>query len=156
MRGQGRNNPVIEKISYADGAIFGTPIYFRNITGALQSFLERLWFPYSSFNKHRESLAPKKVKSGAIFTMHVSPDNVSREEWEGMYEAILNSKNIYFESLFGSYEKLFSCNTTHFDDYNKYEALRFDPIDKARQKKEQFPIDCQKAFEMGARIASKD
>ena len=35
---------VLEKLSQADGIIFGTPVYFGGITGQLQSFLERLIF----------------------------------------------------------------------------------------------------------------
>ena len=37
---------ILEKISQADGLIFGSPIYFSNITGQLLAFLERLLFPY--------------------------------------------------------------------------------------------------------------
>jgi len=33
-------------------------------------------------------------------------------------------------------------------------APRFDPVKKAKRRIEIFPIDCQKAFDMGARFAT--
>ena len=38
------------------------------------------------------------------------------------------------------------------DDYSKYEASMFDVKHKAEVKEKQFPIDCQKAYEMGERL----
>ena len=40
----------------------------------------------------------------------------------------------------------------NFEDYFKVVALRFDPEKKAKVRAEVFPIDCEKAFEMGARL----
>jgi hypothetical protein len=42
-----------------------------------------------------------------------------------------------------------------FEDYSKYVAPRFDPLKKAQRRKEVFPQDCQKAYEMGIRFAKK-
>ncbi|MCL2020316.1 MAG: flavodoxin family protein, partial [Oscillospiraceae bacterium] len=40
-----------------------------------------------------------------------------------------------------------------FDDYSKYAAGVFDVSHKEKVRKEQFPLDCEKAFEIGARLA---
>jgi hypothetical protein len=55
--------------------------------------------------------------------------------------------------VFGSSESLFVYNTYMFD-YSKYVAGYWDPVAKAKQRDEQFPIDCKKAFEMGVRFAT--
>lgn len=55
-------SPLIEKLSQADGIIFGSPIYFHGITGKMRSFLERLLFPYSVYDNQYSSIAPKKHK----------------------------------------------------------------------------------------------
>ena len=147
--------PVLEKISYADGVIFGTPIYLRGITSGMHALIERLCFPYLSLNKRRESLAPRKVKTGAIYTMNMSPEQLG-DKWDIIYEPLLNTKSGFLESIFGSYEKLYVCNTPHFDDdYSNYEAAIVDAGAKAKARREQFPIDMVKAFEMGARIATE-
>ena len=36
--------PVLEKVKAADAVLFGSPIYFMNITSGMQAFLERLLF----------------------------------------------------------------------------------------------------------------
>ena len=43
-------------------------------------------------------------------------------------------------------------DTLQFEDYSKYVAPRFDPAHKAARRKEVFPQDCRKAFELGARL----
>jgi hypothetical protein len=58
--------------------------------------------------------------------------------------------------IFGSSESLFSFDTYQFKDYSKVVADRFDLEHKTKRRKEVFPIDCQKAFEMGARFARKN
>jgi predicted metal-dependent phosphoesterase TrpH len=39
-----------------------------------------------------------------------------------------------------------------FEDYSKVYAPCFDPEQKAKVRAEVFPIDCEKAFSMGARL----
>jgi hypothetical protein len=43
-------------------------------------------------------------------------------------------------------------DTLQFDDYTKYVSSGFDPEAKARRRREVFPEDCKKAFEMGKRL----
>ncbi|MHC4455375.1 MAG: flavodoxin family protein, partial [Planctomycetota bacterium] len=52
-------------------------------------------------------------------------------------------------------ESLFSFDTYQFKDYSKVVSNRFDPEKKAKRRKEVFPNDCEKAFEMGSRFAKK-
>lgn len=37
--------PILQKVKAADGVLFGSPIYFMNLTSDMQAFLERLLFP---------------------------------------------------------------------------------------------------------------
>ena len=61
---------VLEKLSEADGIIFGSPIYHGTITGQLQSFLERLLFQYLVYDKNYSSIAPNKMPTAFIYTMN--------------------------------------------------------------------------------------
>ena len=56
--------PVLEKCREADGIIFGSPVYFHNITGMMRSFLERLLFPCIAYDRDYSSLALKKTGNG--------------------------------------------------------------------------------------------
>jgi hypothetical protein len=58
--------------------------------------------------------------------------------------------------IFGSSESLYSFDTYQFKDYSKVVADRFDVEQKTKRRKEVFPIDCEKAFEMGSRFAKKN
>ena len=54
--------------------------------------------------------------------------------------------------VFGSVEGLVASDTLHFEDYSKY-VTPFDAEEKLRRHKEMFPMDCERAFEMGVRLA---
>lgn len=54
--------------------------------------------------------------------------------------------------IFGASETLLVNDTYQFDDYSKYETSAFDVNHKLKRRIEEFPKDCQKAFEIGARL----
>ena len=56
------------------------------------------------------------------------------------------------ERIFGASESLCSYDTYQFEDYSKVFAPRFNPEKKAQRRREVFPLDCTKAFEMGVRL----
>ena len=55
--------------------------------------------------------------------------------------------------IFGASEYMCSFDTYQFDDYSKVLATRFDPVKKKQRHEEIFPIDCERALEMGVRLA---
>jgi len=118
----------------------------------MRSFLERLLFPFLAYSNPPQSLAPKKLKAAFVYTM-----NVTRAQAEDFgYPRHLSIPEKCLGLIFGSVETLWACDTMQFDDYSKVFAERFDPVDKARSRAEDFPKDCQAAFEMGARLASEN
>ena len=54
--------------------------------------------------------------------------------------------------IFGSCETLWVTNTLQFDDYKNTVSTLFDPEAKKKQKEEQFPLDCKKAYKLGSRL----
>jgi hypothetical protein len=58
---------------------------------------------------------------------------------------------MFLGRLFGCAESLLSSDTYQFDDYSKY-VQAFNVEEKTKRRKEVFPIDCKKAFEMGTRL----
>lgn len=141
---------VLEKIREADVLLLGSPIYFGNVTGLMRSFLERLLFSNLSYNEGQRSLFPGQVSSGFIYTMNVPKDFLPQVN----YEAIFQQNKTLLEILNGTSEFLVSADTYQFDDYSKYEASRFNEEHKAKVKAEQFPLDCQRAFDLGAKLAT--
>jgi multimeric flavodoxin WrbA len=142
---------VLEKVLGCDVLLLGSPIYFGNITGEMHSFLERLLFSNLSYNggSHR-SVFQGKLSSGFIYTMNAPEESVKQNN----YEAIFHHYRNLLQRLFnGTSEFLLSTDTYQFEDYSKYEASMFDEKHKSQVKTEQFPIDSQKAFDMGVRLA---
>ena len=41
--------PVLQKIYECDVLVLGSPVYFSSVTGEMRSFMERLLFPYCSY-----------------------------------------------------------------------------------------------------------
>jgi len=59
------------------------------------------------------------------------------------------------ERIFGSCDTLWVTDTYQFDDYAKFVSTLFDPVAKKKRRDEQFPGNCQKAFELGARLVRR-
>jgi hypothetical protein len=77
------------------------------------------------------------------------------DENSKMFKEPLKLNEMTFSTLFGSAETLFSTDTLLVKDYSKIVADALEPLldRKLKHKKEVFPQDCEKAFEMGARFA---
>ena len=70
--------PVFNRIEQADALIFGSPIYFGQVTGEVRSFLERLLFQYLVYDGKGTTLFEKKIKTAFIYTMNVREDYLER------------------------------------------------------------------------------
>lgn len=145
-------SPVLEKIAAADALVIGSPIYFGTVTGETRSFLERLLFPYLTYTVPYGTLFPKKIRTGFIYTMNV-PEQLSKEHG---YEQIFNTNERYMQMLLGSAESLCAFDTCQVDDYSKVVIESFDPAHKARRRTEILPLECNRAFELGRRLAGAD
>ena len=142
--------PILQAVREADALILGSPIYFGTISGEMKSFLERLLFSVLAYSDPAVSLFPRKIPVGFIYTMNVTEEQM-QTYGVGQHVALNES---YLKRIFGYGETLLCFDTLQFDDYSKVVADRFDPEKKARRRREVFPADCEKAFQMGARFAS--
>jgi multimeric flavodoxin WrbA len=141
--------PVLDMVPQADAIILGSPVYFGNVTGEMRSFMERLVFPYLVYDKQHSMIFPKKLRNGWIYTMNV-PE--TRLETMGYVHLFKNNEGL-MNRAFGPSESLIVTDTLQFDDYSKYVSSMFDADLKAKRRQDVFPLDCQKAFDMGSRMA---
>src|SRR4030042_3278590 len=118
----------------------------------MRSFMERLMFQYMTYSDPPQSLCPKKIHTGFIYTMGAPEDQMK----ERGYAQHLGINEMLLQMIFGYSESLFCFDTYQFKDYSEVVASLFDPEKKAKRRKEIFPMDCEKAFEMGVRLAGKD
>ena len=141
--------PIFRNIEEADAIILGSPMYFGTVSGEMKSFMERLLFPYSTYTDPPQSLFPKKIKTGFIYTMSTTEEQMA----ERGYVQYFKHHEATLQRIYGASEYMCSCDTYQFDDYSKVVSSRFDPEKKAQRRKDIFPKDCEKAFDMGVRFA---
>ena len=142
---------VLEKLRDADAVVFGSPIYYRTITGQLHSFYERFFFPYMQYKHGYPNLVQRKIPTACIYTMNVKEEEMLRDgyrDYMGLFE-------IFLENYFQKPLVLCSFNTYQFDDYDKYVCEVFSKEEKAAWRDEHFPEDCRKAFAMGEELMTK-
>ena len=144
--------PFLRKIETARGILLGSPVYLGCATGAMRSLIERLVFPFYTYTDPPVSLFPGKVRVGVLYALGATEEMAVRLGWDQS----LNETGAVMERIFGPAETLQVYDTFQFDDYSKYVASRFDPVHKAARRRDIFPQDLRKAFELGARLIPQE
>lgn len=142
---------LLQNVLNADIVVFGSPIYFSDMSGMMRCFLERLFFPCFVYDRNYSSLAPKKLYTAFVYTMNVTHDMM--EQWH--YPDRLRPMESFAANVFGHKPRIQYVNNTYqFPDYSKYKNEMFSVEDKELQRKNQFPIDCRNAKELGAALVA--
>lgn len=145
--------PILEEVKKADAILLGSPVYFFNVSGEMKSFMERLMFPFYRYTPEGTpcTLFPRKIRTGFIYTSNAPEQVVKMVGYDK--SAAVNAN--FLKRIFGDSELLICSDTLQFEDYAKIDQTRFDPAEKAATRRDQFPLQCQKAFEMGVRLAAQ-
>jgi multimeric flavodoxin WrbA len=137
--------PVLDNAEDCDAIILGSPIYLGEVTGELRSFIERLVFPYISYDKMGDSLFTKKIKTSIIFTT-----NCPEPAYETVgYTRLFSDYQKFLGRMFGECKMLAVSETLQMDDYDKYHMAMFDVPARRLRREEVFPEDCKKAYAIG-------
>ncbi|MDR1870821.1 MAG: flavodoxin family protein [Deltaproteobacteria bacterium] len=141
--------PILEKAHEAEALVIGSPIYLSTESAFARAFLERLGFQYILYSKIKGPLSPKKKGVALVYAMNISEDLL---EPSGTGAVIKVTKSL-MERLFAPCEVLLSCDTLQFDDYSAYDTDMWDSAAKRRRREEVFPLELEKAFAIGQRLA---
>lgn len=135
----------LRETAYADGVVFASPIYYSRVTGQMESFIERLTFPWLSYND-RSLNPPKRIPAAVIYTMN--------DPTAGLRS--LQSFEILLGGFYGEKpERITACNTCQVNNYNLYDMGSFSKEDKEQWRDEHWEEDLRNAFEAGQRMAVK-
>lgn len=145
-------SPLLEKLKAVDAVIFGSPIYYDNITSGMTAFLERFLFSNYIYSEDIPTVFPKKLPTGFIYSMNITKEQSERVHVPSNLEKYQRSIT---EVLGHKPELLYVYNTWQFTDYSKYESSIFSEEDKRKQREEQFPLDCKAAYDMGVLLAKR-
>lgn len=146
-------SPLLEKAMGADVILLGSPIYYHFVTGEMRSFMERLMFPIDSYaidtnTGMQRALLNKVIPVGFIYTMNANESQMKEYD----YPTIMSYNEHDLKRLFGYCETMVSMDTYQFNDYSKYDVTFFDEKHKTDVRENQFPIDCQEAFDLGIKL----
>ena len=136
---------ILEEISHADGLVLGSPIYFGEVTGQMRAFLERLAFPWLSYNDYSLT-APKRMPVVLIETMNGTPERNNSNHFGTMEWCIT--------SALGEPLRIIAYNTTQVPKYDNYELGGFSEEAKHAWRDAHWEEDMQKAYEAGKIMAS--
>lgn len=138
--------PVLEDIAEADGLVLGSPIYFGDVTGQMRTFLERLAFPWLSYNDYSMT-APKRMPVVLVETMNGTPERNNSQGYGSMEYCIA--------AALGEPERLVAYNTYQVKSYERFELAGFSEEAKRQWRDEHWEADLQKAFDAGRQMAEK-
>ena len=136
-------SPLIERIFAADALIIGSPIYLGDVTSQVHGLMERLHFCALSYVDY-SSYFTGKVDVGLILTM-----NAPKAYYELAYRKKAREIAQGFKALNGTSEILACCDTLQVADYSRYDMASFDEAHKKAVREKQFPLDLEKARQMG-------
>ena len=143
--------PILQKAVEADVLVCGSPNYCGYPSAALRAFMERMEFPAVNYSDYSNPVVLKRICSATIYTMNCPNEEVYRQ----MNYPILMDTAAKQLAVFGPTEILCSYDTYQFSNYDRYDAATFSEAHKAEVRETQFPIDLEKAYELGKRLVKK-
>ena len=135
--------PILEEIAQADGLVLGSPIYFGDVTGQMLTFLERLAFPWLSYNDYSMT-TPKKMPVILVETMNGTPERNNSQGYGSMEHCI--------SAALGQPEHLIAYNTYQVKNYDRFELAGFSEEAKRQYRDTHWEQDLQRAFDAGKRM----
>lgn len=137
--------PVLEEVAQADGLVLGSPVYFGDVTGQMRTFLERLAFPWLSYNDYSLT-APRRMPVVLVETLNGLPERNNSNGYGTMEPCIA--------AALGQPEHLNAYNTYQVKDYSRFELGGFSEEAKRQYRDEHWEADLQRAYEAGRKMGN--
>ena len=141
--------PILAELKETDILLLGSPIYYDNITSGMVAFLERFLFSNYIYSEEIPTVFPKVLPTGFLYDMNITEEQAQKVH---LYSNLEKYQRSITEVLGCRPELQYVYNTWQFSDYSKYESSIFSEAEKRRQREEQFPLDCQAAYGLGAKL----
>ena len=139
---------ILKETAYSDGICIASPIYFSDITAQTRAFMERLYFPWLSYDDI--SFRPvKRIPVTFIYTMNAPL------EYQQKMDEILDRIESYNNMFLQKAERVKAINTYQVKNYDKYAMAYFPKEEKLKWKEEHFQEELNSAFEAGKKMAKQ-
>lgn len=134
------------KIVACDALVLGSPIFFGDVTSAMHALLERLLYPYLSYDGKPSSF-PKTLPSAFIYVAG-APESMHPASYQAMYDG--NKEKL--ERFLGPSRYLVVSEVLQFDDYSRYAAGMFNAEERKQRHLSVFEEDKARARAIGASL----
>jgi multimeric flavodoxin WrbA len=139
----------LDTVETYDVIALATPIFCSGESGMMRSFLERLIFQYADYDTNPTKFTGK-TKMAFLATMNIPEDWMENSRKttgfppDGTFDAI--------KRIFRNCSRIYAHDTLQANDYAKYHIKMFDEEKKKKSRAERFPVDLQRAFDLGAKL----
>ena len=140
----------LRAVNEADGLVIASPIYFSEWTAVTRAFLERLVFPWLSYENFSCN-APKKMPVAFLYTMN-APESFLPDIRKHL--AILENA-VARGAGDNAPERVEACCTVQVKDYSRYAMAGLDPAAHLAWRDAHWDSDLAKARAAGRRMAEK-
>jgi multimeric flavodoxin WrbA len=140
--------PLFKEIEEADGLILGSPIYYKDVTGEMRSFLERLMFQYMLYTNPPTSLFKRRLRIGFIYTMNIDEKTFA----ESCLKQHLEKTEESLKMILGDVKTYHSFSTNQLENYDNIDYTYFNIADRLKISREIFPIEIEKVCDFGKSI----
>lgn len=137
--------PVLDAIRGADGLILGSPNYLSEMTASFRALYERLIFQNLTYRLETPCCNEHPIPVLLIMTSN-APDTA--------YRGLVENYRQTLDRFVGPAKTLVSGDTLQLADYTKtdWPWTMFDPAAKKLRHETAFPLELQRAFDMGAAL----
>ncbi|HJD96382.1 flavodoxin family protein [Mailhella massiliensis] len=150
--------PILEDARDADLLFLGSPIYYYAETGCFRNLFERLLYPWSVMTAGTRTQFPRIINTALFYSMNLREDQIGERESPPYPEhfrlEVMEKSQFFMARTFGCCEVFLCTETQQVKDFSKYRMSVREPEARIRRRKEVFPEDCRRAFELGARLAA--
>lgn len=137
---------LLEMVRQADGLVVGTPNYLGDTSAGFRALLERLTFPYISYKVENPSYNERPIPVVFILTSNASED---------LDADVVRRNASTLNYLIGPTEVLVCGETLQVNDYERYGWTMFDHEQRRERRKEVFPQERQRAYQMGRDLLTR-
>lgn len=139
----------LQETAFADGIVFASPVYYGDITAQTKCFIERLTFPWLSYENFSINPPRKNIPSAVIYTMNAG------EDYQPMMESTYKANDDLLSRYFDKPERVLAISTKQVKDYSRFEFSEAMAQSHDRWHSEHFEEELRKAFDAGKRMAEK-
>lgn len=143
---------VLDRLREADAVLIGSPVYFASVTGALQSFLERWLFPFSTYEAGYRSLWERRIPLFTVYTMNATQEQAAQLQ---IPQALDRAEGFIAHVTGVMPVRQTVWDTCQFDDYARYRVEVFSPEHKRSVRESRFPSDLHTARANGEALAQR-